>query len=149
MALDVEAIRRDFPILERRIDGKPLIYLDSAATSQKPTAVLDAEADFYRRHNANAHRGVYTLGEEATNLFEGAREKLATFVGAPSAETIVFTRGTTESINLVAHGWGRKFLRSADEILLTEMEHHSNIVPWQFTAEATGSRIRYIPLTDD
>jgi cysteine desulfurase/selenocysteine lyase len=149
MALDVEAIRRDFPILERRIDGKPLVYLDSAATSQKPVQVLDAEADFYRRHNANAHRGVYTLGEEATNLFEGARAKLATFLGAPSPDTIVFTRGTTESINLVAHGWGRKFLHAGDEVLLTEMEHHSNIVPWQFAAQATGASLRYIPLTDD
>ena len=149
MTLDVEAIRRDFPILERRIDGKPLVYLDSAATSQKPVQVLEAEADFYRRHNANAHRGVYTLGEEATNLFEGARAKLATFLGAPSADTIVFTRGTTESINLVAHGWGRKFLREGDEVLITEMEHHSNIVPWQFATQATGARLRYIPLTDD
>jgi cysteine desulfurase / selenocysteine lyase len=149
MALDVEAVRRDFPILERRIDGKPLVYLDSAATSQKPVQVLEAEADFYRRHNANAHRGVYTLGEEATNLFEGARAKLATFLGAPSPDTIVFTRGTTESINLVAHGWGRKFLHEGDEVLITEMEHHSNIVPWQFAAQATGAILRYIPLTDD
>jgi cysteine desulfurase/selenocysteine lyase len=149
MPLDVEAVRRDFPILERRIDGKPLVYLDSAATSQKPVQVLEAEADFYRRHNANAHRGVYTLGEEATNLFEGARAKLATFLGAPSPDTIVFTRGTTESINLVAHGWGRKFLHEGDEVLITEMEHHSNIVPWQFAAQATGAILRYIPLTDD
>jgi len=149
MAFDVEAIRRDFPILERRFDGKPLVYLDSAATSQKPVSVLEAESDFYRRHNANAHRGVYTLGEEATELFEDARATLASFLGAPSPSTIVFTRGTTESINLVAHGWGRKFLHAGDEVLLTEMEHHSNIVPWQFAAQATGATLRYLPLTDD
>jgi cysteine desulfurase/selenocysteine lyase len=149
MTFDIDAIRRDFPILERTFNGKPLVYLDSAATSQKPVSVLEAESDFYRRHNANAHRGVYTLGEEATELFEGARATLAAFVGAPSPDTIVFTRGTTESINLVAHGWGRKFLTAGDEVLLTEMEHHSNIVPWQFAAQATGATLRYIPLTDD
>ncbi len=149
MTFDIDAIRRDFPILERTFDGKPLVYLDSAATSQKPVSVLEAESDFYRRHNANAHRGVYTLGEEATELFEGARATLAAFVGAPSPDTIVFTRGTTESINLVAHGWGRKFLTAGDEVLLTEMEHHSNIVPWQFAARATGATLRYISLTDD
>jgi len=149
MAFDVEAIRRDFPILERTFNGHPLVYLDSAATSQKPVSVLEAEADFYRQHNANAHRGVYTLGEEATELFEGARATLASFLGAPSPSTIVCTRGTTESINLVAHGWGRKFLHAGDEVLLTEMEHHSNIVPWQFAATATGATLRYLPLTDD
>jgi cysteine desulfurase / selenocysteine lyase len=149
MTFDVEAIRRDFPILSREIGGRPLVYLDSAATSHKPQSVIDAELDFYRLHNANAHRGIYTLAEEATELFEGARATIATFLGAPSPDTIVFTRGTTESINLVAHGWGRKFLKPGDEVLLTEMEHHSNIVPWQFTAQATGATLRYIPLTDD
>jgi len=149
MTFDVEAIRRDFPILSREIGGRPLVYLDSAATAHKPQAVIDAELDFYRLHNANAHRGIYTLAEEATELFEGARAAIAGFLGAPSPSTIVFTRGTTESINLVAHGWGRKFLQPGDEVLLTEMEHHSNIVPWQFTAEATGATLRYIPLTDD
>ena len=149
MSFDVDAIRRDFPILAREIEGRPLVYLDSAATSHKPQSVIDAELDFYRLHNANAHRGIYTLAEEATELFEGARATIAGFLGAPSPSTIVFTRGTTESINLVAHGWGRKFLGPGDEVLLTEMEHHSNIVPWQFTAEATGAALRYIPLTDD
>ncbi len=149
MSFDVDAIRRDFPILAREIEGRPLVYLDSAATSHKPQSVIDAELDFYRLHNANAHRGIYTLAEEATELFEGARTTIAGFLGAPSPSTIVFTRGTTESINLVAHGWGRKFLGPGDEVLLTEMEHHSNIVPWQFTAEATGAALRYIPLTDD
>jgi cysteine desulfurase / selenocysteine lyase len=147
--VDVAKVRADFPILEREINGHPLVYLDSAATSQRPNQVIDAEADFYRHHNANAHRGIYQLGEEATELFEGARAKVAAFVGAPTAATIVFTRGTTESMNLVAHGWGRRSLGEGDEILITEMEHHSNIVPWQMAATATGATLRYIPLTDD
>jgi cysteine desulfurase/selenocysteine lyase len=147
--IDVARIRRDFPILERRINGKPLVYLDSAATSQKPNQVIDAESDFYRNHNANAHRGIYQLGEEATEAFEGARATLARFFGAPDPATLVFTRGTTESINLVAQGWGRKFLTPGDEVLLTEMEHHSNIVPWQLTAAVTEATLKYIPLTDD
>jgi cysteine desulfurase/selenocysteine lyase len=147
--MDVQRVRADFPILSRTINGHPLVYLDSGATSQRPNQVIDAEADFYRLHNANAHRGLYQLGEEATELFEGARAKLASFIGAPAPETVVFTRGTTESMNLVAHGWGRTFLRDGDEILITEMEHHSNIVPWQMAARATGAVLRYIPLTDD
>ena len=147
--LDVERIRKDFPILARTVGDRPLVYLDSAATSQKPQQVIDSESDFYAHHNANAHRGLYMLGEEATELFEGARAKLATFFGAPSPETMVFTRGVTESLNLVAQGWGRKFLREGDEILISDMEHHSNIVPWQMTAAVTGATIRYIPLTDD
>jgi cysteine desulfurase/selenocysteine lyase len=149
MTLDPLALRADFPIFEREIEGKRLVYLDSANTSQKPRQVLDALEDFYARHNANLYRGIYALAEEATAMFEGARATLATFLGAPSPSTIVFTRGTTESINLVAHGWGRKFLHEGDEVLLTEMEHHSNIVPWQFAAQATGATLRYIPLTDD
>jgi len=147
--LDVERVRADFPILERSINGKPLVYLDSTNTSQRPRQVIDAERDFYEHHNANAHRAIYFLGEEATDLFEGARAKVARFLGAPGADTIVFTRGTTESINLVAHGWGRKFLKPGDEILLTEMEHHSDIVPWQFAARDTGAVLRYVGLTDD
>ncbi len=111
--------------------------------------MIDAVVDFYRNHNANAHRAIYMLGEEATELFEGARAKVARFLGAPDPNTIVFNRGTTESINLVAHGWGRRFLREGDEILITEMEHHSNIVPWQLAAKATGATLRYIPLTDE
>jgi len=149
MAVDVAKVRADFPILSRTINGHPLVYLDSGATSQRPNQVIDAEADFYRYHNANAHRGLYQLGEEATELFEGARAKLAAFVGAPAPETIVFTRGTTESMNLIAYGWVRPFLGEGDEILITEMEHHSNIVPWQLAAKATGATLRYIPLTDD
>jgi cysteine desulfurase/selenocysteine lyase len=147
--LDVAKIRRDFPILTRKIGDKPLVYLDSAATSQKPKQVIDAESDFYANHNANAHRSIYALGEEATELFEGARATLARFFHAPGPETIVFTRGVTESMNLVAQGWGRKFLREGDEILVTDMEHHSNIVPWQMTAAVTGATLKFIPLTDD
>jgi cysteine desulfurase / selenocysteine lyase len=147
--LDVARVRKDFPILERTVEGKPLVYLDSAATSQKPNQVIDAEADFYRRHNANAHRGIYLLAEETTELYEQARARLARFVGATDPGTIVFTRGTTESTNLVAYAWGRKFLREGDEILLSEMEHHSNIVPWQLAARDTGAALQYIPLTDD
>jgi cysteine desulfurase / selenocysteine lyase len=147
--LDVEAIRKDFPILSRTVGDRPLVYLDTAATSQKPQQVIDAEAEFYASHNANAHRGLYLLGEEATELFEGARAKLASFFGAPGPETIVFTRGTTESMNLVAHSWGRTFLEPGDEILITEMEHHSNIVPWQLCVRDTGAVLKYLPLTDD
>jgi cysteine desulfurase / selenocysteine lyase len=147
--LDVAKIREDFPILARTVGDHPLVYLDSAATSQKPRQVIDAESDFYANHNANAHRGLYLLGEEATQLYEDARAKLARFLGAPSPDTIVFTRGVTESLNLVAQGWGRKFLQAGDEVLLTEMEHHSNIVPWQMTAAVTGATLKYIPLTDD
>jgi cysteine desulfurase / selenocysteine lyase len=148
-ALDVEAIRKDFPILGRTVGDKPLVYLDSAATSQKPFQVIEAETDFYASHNANTHRGIYQLGEEATELFEGARSKLAAFLGAPGPETIVFTRGATESMNLVAHSWGRTFLRPGDEILITEMEHHSNIVPWQLCVRDTGAVLKYLPLTDN
>jgi cysteine desulfurase/selenocysteine lyase len=148
-SLDVDAIRRDFPILERTFGGKPLVYLDSGATSQKPAQVIEAESQFYRQHNANAHRGIYTLGEEATEAYEGARARIARFFGVEDPSRLVFTRGTTESINLVAYGWGRIYVGEGDEILITEMEHHSNIVPWQMVAEATGATLRYIGLTDD
>ena len=147
--LDVARIREDFPILSRTIGGKPLVYLDSTNTAQRPRQVIDAEREFYEQHNANAHRAIYFLGEEATDLYEGARAKTARFLGAPDPSTIVFTRGTTESVNLVAHAWGRKFLKEGDEILLTEMEHHSDIVPWQFAARDTGAVLRYLGLTDD
>jgi cysteine desulfurase/selenocysteine lyase len=148
-ALDASKVRADFPILARRFHDKPLVYLDSAATSQKPRQVIEAISDFYELHNANIHRGVYTLAEEATAMYEGARATLARFIGAPDPSTVVFNRGTTESINLVAYGYGRKFLREGDEILLSQLEHHSNIVPWQFVAEATGAKIRSIPITPD
>jgi cysteine desulfurase / selenocysteine lyase len=148
-AVDLQAIRKDFPILDRAMSGKPLVYLDSANTSQKPRQVIEAERDFYELHNANIHRAVYELGEEATSLYEAAREKLAAHIGAPDPRCVVFNRGTTESTNLVAHAWGRKFLREGDEIVLTEMEHHSNIVPWQLAARDTGASLRYVPITDD
>ncbi len=148
-ALDVSRIREDFPILLRTVGDKPMVFLDSAATSQKPVQVIDAESEFYRRHNANVHRGIYMLSEEATELYETARGKIARFVGASDPATIVFTRGTTESLNLVAYAWGRKFLKEGDEILLSDIEHHSNIVPWQLCARDTGAVLRFIPLTDD
>jgi cysteine desulfurase/selenocysteine lyase len=148
-ALDVQRIRKDFPILERTFAGKPLVYLDSAATSQKPRRVIEAFQEYYERHNANIHRGVYTLAEEATAMFEHARTRLARFVGAPEAASVVFTRGTTESVNLVAHGYARKFLKEGDVILLSEVEHHSNLVPWQFAAAATGAELAFIPLAGD
>src|SRR6266487_5185439 len=124
--LDVERIRKDFPILERSINGRPLVYLDSANTSQKPRQVIDALTEYYERHNANLYRAVYELSEEATAMFEDARARLARFIGASDPGSVIFNRGTTESTNLVAHGYARKVLRPGDEILLTEMEHHSN-----------------------
>jgi cysteine desulfurase/selenocysteine lyase len=148
-AIDAEKVRKDFPILERAVHGHPLVYLDSANTSHKPRAVIDAVTDFYEHHNANIHRAVHTLGGEATEAFEGARQRIATFIGAPDPSCVVFNRGTTESLNLVAYAWGRKFLRQGDEVLLTEMEHHSNIVPWQIVAQMTGARLRYVPITDE
>ena len=146
---DVEEIRRDFPILDRRIEGKRLVYLDNAATSQKPRQVIGALTEYYEEHNANIHRGVHRLAEEATAAYEEARQKVARFLGAPDTTGLVFTRGTTESINLVAYAWGRKFLREGDEVVLTEAEHHSNLVPWQLAAQATGAKLRFIPIRED
>ncbi len=146
---DVEDIRCDFPILERQITGKKLVYLDNAATSQKPRRVIEALTDYYEQHNANIHRGVHRLAEEATAAYEGAREKVACFLGAPDSDGLIFTRGTTESINLVAHAWGRKNLREGDEVVLTETEHHSNLVPWQLAARDTGAKLRFITILDD
>ena len=147
MTLDVARIRKDFPILERQVHGKPLVYFDNAATSQKPRQVIDALVRYYEEYNANIHRAVHTLGEEATLAYEEAREKVARFINAPSTENIVFTRNTTEAINLVSYSWGNANIREGDEILLTEMEHHSNLIPWQRLAAEKGARIRYIPLT--
>ncbi len=145
--IDPEKIRGDFPILKRKIRGKALVYLDNAATTQKPRSVIAALTDFYENHNANIHRGVHTLSDEATALVEEARKKTAAFIGAPKPETVIFTRNATEAINLVAHAWGRKFLGAQDEILLTEIEHHSNLVPWQLLARQKGVRLRFIPMT--
>lgn len=149
MSLDLHRIRQDFPILGRQVrPGVPLVYLDSTATSQKPLAVIQAMDDFYRRSNANIHRGVHALAEEATALYEQARQKVARFVGAPSAEQIIFTRNTTEAINLVAYAWGRANLRPGDTILLTEMEHHSNLVPWQMLASERSLNLEFVPVTE-
>ena len=146
---DVEKVRKEFPILERRVGEKRLVYLDNAATSQKPRRVLDALGEYYEVHNANIHRAVHRLAEEATAAYEEAREKVASFLGAPDVRSLVFTRGTTESINLVAYAWGRKNLREGDEVVLTETEHHSNLVPWQLAARATGAKLRFIPILED
>ena len=142
-------LRAEFPILARQVHDKPLAYLDNAASSQKPEAVLRVLDEYYRRYNANVHRGVHTLSEEATAAYEGARLRIARFLNAPSDKQIIFTRGTTEGINLVAHSWGRANLRPGDEVLITEMEHHSNIVPWQILRDELGFTLRYIPITDD
>jgi len=147
--LDVKRIREDFPILHRTVHGKPLVYLDNAATTQKPRQVLDALVNYYSRSNANIHRGIHALAEEATAAYEAARDRTARFLNAPSSRGIVFTRNATEAINLVANAWGRTRLAPGDEILLTEMEHHSNLVPWQLLAKATGARLQFIGITDD
>ena len=148
--LDVERVRRDFPILARTLrGGRPLAYLDNAATTQKPNVVIEAVRDYYAASNANVHRALHQLAEEATGRYEGARDKVARFIHAPSSRSIVFTRGTTESINLVAHGWGNKFVGEGDEIVLTEMEHHSNLIPWQLLAKRTGAILRFVPVRDD
>jgi cysteine desulfurase/selenocysteine lyase len=144
--VDFAAIRKDFPIFQTKAHGKPLIYLDSTATTQKPVQVLDALEHYYRNYNANIHRGVYAIAEEATTRYEAVREKIARLLNARSHHEIVFTRGTTESINLVAYAWGRKNVGAGDVILLTEMEHHSNLVPWQMLAAERGALIRFIPV---
>ena len=150
MSFDVDTIRKDFPILEREVrPGVKLVYLDSTATTQKPEAVLAAMDSFYRRSNANIHRGVHTLAEEATALYEQARGSLANFINAGSAREIIYTRNATESINLVAYTWARANLRSGDLLILTEMEHHSNLVPWQMLATERGVRLEFIPVTPE
>lgn len=145
----VAEIRDEFPALARRIGGKPLAYLDNGASSQKPQSVIAAMDTFYREHNANVHRGAHTLSEEATTLYENARLHIARFINAPSDKQVIFTRGTTEGINLVAYAWGRANLGPGDEVLITEMEHHSNIVPWQMLRDQLGFTLRYIPVTDE
>jgi len=144
--LDLAQIRADFPILHQQVNGYPLAYLDSTASSQKPALVIDALHDYYRRYNANVHRGVYQLSEQATEALEQARHKIARFINARSPREVIFTRNTTESINLVANAWGRANLQPGDRILLTEMEHHSNLVPWQIVAQATGAELDFIPV---
>ena len=147
--IDTQRVRADFPILSREVHGRPLIYFDNAATTQKPRAVIDALTYYYEHYNANIHRGIHTLAEEATARYEETRQKVADFIGAPGPECIVFTRNTTESINLVANAWGRKNLQPGDEIVLSVMEHHSNLVPWQILAQATGAQLRHIDIDDE
>jgi cysteine desulfurase/selenocysteine lyase len=147
--LDPAVIRREFPILSTETNGHPLVYLDSASTSQKPRAVLDAVDEFYAEYNANVHRGIYTIGERATAAYERARAKVARFINAPDPHEIVFTRNATEAINLVAYSWGRKNISRGDVVVLTEMEHHANLVPWQILVQERDADLEFIPITDD
>ena len=147
--VDWSKIRRDFPILDQEVNGHPLIYFDNAATSQKPRPVLDALLHYYERDNANVHRGIHALSDRATGAYEAARERAARFLHARHPQEIIFTRGTTEGINLVAQTWALDHLKPGDAILLSELEHHSNLVPWQMVAKRTGARLVYIPITGD
>jgi len=144
----ISSLRSLFPVLERQVHGKPLVYLDNAATTQKPLAVIESMDNYYRHYNSNIHRGVHSLSEEATAAYEGARERIARFINAASDRQTIFTRNATEAINVVAHSWGRANLGPGDEVLITEMEHHSNIVPWQIMQEQLGFTLRYVPITD-
>ncbi|MDR5727919.1 MAG: aminotransferase class V-fold PLP-dependent enzyme, partial [Terriglobia bacterium] len=146
---DVDKVRADFPILNRQVHGHPLVYLDNAATTQKPQVVLDAMSRYYTRSNANVHRGVHLLSESATEAYEGARNTVQGFLNAADSSEIVFVRGTTEAINLVAQTYGRRHVGAGDEIVISEMEHHSNIVPWQILCEEKGARLRIAPINDD
>lgn len=145
---DVEQVRADFPILHQTVNGQPLVYLDNAATTQKPDSVIDAISDYYRTTNANVHRGAHSLSDRATELFEGARAKVAAFLGGAALEEIIWTRGTTEAANLVAQSWARDNIQAGDVILVSNLEHHSNIVPWQLVAEAAGAKVLPLPITD-
>lgn len=149
VVFDAARLREELPILHQTVHGRPLVYLDNAATTQKPRAVIDALVDYYERDNANIHRGVHLLSQRATDAYERAREKVARFLGAADPREIVFTRGTTEAINLVAQSWGRTHVGAGDEILISALEHHSNIVPWQMLCESTGARLRVAPIDDD
>ncbi|WP_404347563.1 cysteine desulfurase [Sutcliffiella horikoshii] len=147
--MNIQEIRQQFPILHQEVNGNPLVYLDSAATSQKPQVVIEALEKYYKGYNSNVHRGVHTLGTRATDGYEGARDKVKNFINAAHREEIVFTRGTTTALNLVAGSYARANLKEGDEIVITYMEHHSNIIPWQQAAKATGATLKYIPLTED
>ncbi|RAS87505.1 cysteine desulfurase [Priestia endophytica] len=147
--MNIHDIREQFPILHQEVNGNPLVYLDSAATSQKPLKVIEAVDKYYREYNSNVHRGVHTLGTRATDGYEGAREKVRKFINASSTEEVIFTRGTTTALNTIAASYGRENVGEGDEIVITYMEHHSNIIPWQQVAKATGATLKYIPLTDD
>lgn len=145
---DVEKVRADFPILQQQVNGKPLVYLDNAATAQKPKQVIETLDNYYREYNANIHRGVHTLSEHATSVYEASREKIKRFLNANTSKEIIFVRGGTEAINLVAQSFGQRTLSAGDEVIITELEHHSNIVPWQLICEQTGATLRYIPIND-
>src|SRR5690625_4139155 len=147
--MDVQAIREQFPILDQEVNGHPLVYLDSSATSQKPVQVIEAVNSYYRLSNSNVHRGVHTLGSRATDLYEGAREKVKNFIHAKSSTEIIFNRGTTTALNIVAQSYGLANVTKGDEIVITPMEHHSNIIPWQQVAKVTGATLKYIPLQKD
>ncbi|UTE77108.1 cysteine desulfurase [Rossellomorea sp. KS-H15a] len=147
--MDVKEIRKQFPILDQEVNGHPLVYLDSAATSQKPVSVIEAVNDYYRGYNSNVHRGVHTLGTRATDGYEGAREKVRNFINASSTQEVIFTRGTTTAINTVAASYGRTNVGEGDEIVITHMEHHSNIIPWQQLAKETGATLKYVPLQEN
>ena len=146
--LDVYSVRQQFPILNREVKGKPLVYLDNAATSQKPQVVIDALVNYYTDYNANVHRGIHTLAEEATMAFERTRDAVQQFINAESREQVIYTRGTTEGINLVSYTWGRQNIKAGDEIIVSTIEHHSNIVPWQILCEEKGAKLRVIPIND-
>ena len=148
-SFDVESIRKDFPILSAKVHDKPLVYLDNAATAQKPNSVIELMNEYMQNHNANVHRGIHLLSEKSTEGYENARVKIADFFNASQPEEIIFTKGTTESINLVAHGWGRKFIGEGDIIILSEMEHHSNLVPWQFLTKNVGAELKFVELNED
>jgi len=148
-AIDPHVLRADFPILQTTVHGKPLVYLDSAATSQKPRVVIDAVDTFYREYNANVHRGIYEIGERSTAAYETARAQVAKFIGASDAHEVVFTRNATEAINLVSYSWGRRNIGRGDAIVLTEMEHHANLVPWQLLVQEKDGDLEFIPITDD
>ncbi|HET9279016.1 MAG TPA: aminotransferase class V-fold PLP-dependent enzyme, partial [Flavitalea sp.] len=147
--LDVYAIRQQFPVLNREVKGKPLIYFDNAATAQKPQPVIDALVNYYSGYNSNIHRGIHTLAEEATMAFESTRDAVKQFIHAESREQVIFTRGTTEGINLVAYTWGRQNIKAGDEIVISTMEHHSNIVPWQILCEEKGASLKIIPISNE
>src|SRR5699024_3267859 len=147
--MDIQSVREAFPILNQDVNGHPLVYLDSSATSQKPIAVIEAIDEYYRLHNSNVHRGVHTLGSRATDLYEGAREKVRNFINANSTKEIIFNRGTTTAINIVAQSYGLANVKEGDEIVITQMEHHSNIIPWQQVAKRTGAKLKFIPLQSD
>ena len=148
-ALDPHRIRQDFPILDQQVNGKPLVYLDNAATTQKPRAVIDAIINYYLNNNANVHRGVHTLSQRATDDYEVGREAVRRFINAPDVNEVIYVRGTTEGLNLVAHSYGRKYFKAGDEVIITGMEHHSNIVPWQILRQEIGIRLRVVPFNDD